>query len=347
MIETIALLVCVFALSASLHAQSAAVTTAEDPCARFANYTPRPDARPTDADRAAVAANALDPLFWVEQGGLPEEYVATRRYCLVTSDCDLDLAMIFANGWGVARDYDAAAFFLCRTTDIAPAERDGMLAHIEEMRSAATPEDLLYCDHLTSGMGGRRCAAIEDNARSDVRHERVTTLKEAIPGDAAAPLDRLVAALSAFADEEAAVRLIDSRHGTAFLAFRIDEASGISDDLLAEVERLSRTRATACAPADVKDADATLNVSYRRAMTTRWRWVDLWDADLARSWLRDAQRAWITYRDAWTAFYQARWTGQAAPEVLAREIVCELTSSRSADLDILRGEGHGLHFDFD
>jgi uncharacterized protein YecT (DUF1311 family) len=48
--------------------------------------------------------------------------------------------------------------------------------------------------------------------------------------------------------------------------------------------------------------------------------------------LRDAQRAWIRYRDAFAAFYVDRWRGAAKAEALRREIVAQLSRERAAEL---------------
>ena len=91
-------------------AQDVAEKTPEEICARVANYTPGPKARPTEENRKLVASGSLRPIYllqWGEEATEDREYDDTRRYCLVKGDCDIGLAMIFANGWGVARDYDA------------------------------------------------------------------------------------------------------------------------------------------------------------------------------------------------------------------------------------------------
>ena len=48
--------------------------------------------------------------------------------------------------------------------------------------------------------------------------------------------------------------------------------------------------------------------------------------------LRDAQRAWIAYRDAFAELYVTRWRGAAKPDVLRSEIVAQLSRDRAAEL---------------
>ena len=106
-----------------LWAEAVDEKTAAEICARAAKWKPVADATPTDSDRKLAASKALAPgAEFVELAKETKEYDETRRYCLATGNCDRDLAVIFANGWGVKRDYDAATFFLCRSGDLAPAE---------------------------------------------------------------------------------------------------------------------------------------------------------------------------------------------------------------------------------
>jgi uncharacterized protein YecT (DUF1311 family) len=81
------------------------------------------------------------------------------------------------------------------------------------------------------------------------------------------------------------------------------------------VEQGSKKRAPAVTDAEAKRADDALNIAYKK--------LDKTEA------LRDAQRAWIAYRDALAAHYVERWQGAATPDALRREIVTQLTRERT------------------
>ena len=196
------------AFHAPVDAQAVDEKTAEEICARFASWKPGPDARPTEAERKLAASDALAPgSYFVELCKGKKEYDETRSYCLVKGHCDRDLAMIFANGWGVKRDYDAATYFLCRTEDVAPFERWSMLGHIETMRKAEKPADLLYCDHVVSGDGQLYCEQVAAARREEERPDRIAKLAQALAAEAAGLLNELVKALGAFAEVEAGLKV--------------------------------------------------------------------------------------------------------------------------------------------
>ncbi len=333
----LALSLCL-SLPPRLVAQDAAEKTAEEICARVANYKPDPKARPTEEDRKLVASGALRPIYllqWGEEATEDREYDETRRYCLVKGDCDIGLAMIFANGWGVARDYDAATWCLCRADrEVAPLIREKMLAHVERMRTAEEPEDLRYCDYATDPLELLSCP--QPTPTEGWPKDRIARVRETLTPEAARALDGLATDLDAFASADADVHAFWALGNVMYTPQKVEEEDRIRNEQVSALERLAAARAPGCAAAALKAADAELNGSYRRVRAVPPESPHRDSGEHKAEWvetLRDAQRAWIRYRDAWTAFYQARWKGTAKPEELKREISCALTLERSAQLD--------------
>ncbi len=99
------------------------------------------------------------------------------------------------------------------------------------------------------------------------------------------------------------------------------------------LERYTRSRAPKTTPESLKTADTALNAAYKaRMVETKQDDKDLEKGTTGQDVLRDAQRAWIPYRDAWTAFYRLRWKGAASPEALDQEIAAALTRDRTKEL---------------
>lgn len=93
----------------------------------------------------------------------------------------------------------------------------------------------------------------------------------------------------------------------------------------------------ACAEQDWMDADADLNAAYAEAMAV----MKGYDADLPKSErgaeanLRNAQRAWITYRDAACAAEGYAMHGGSAEPLLIYGCRARLTAQRAEDLRLL------------
>lgn len=98
---------------------------------------------------------------------------------------------------------------------------------------------------------------------------------------------------------------------------------------------------TTCAGEAFKAADARLNLSYKAAMDS----MKGFDADLdaqdqgAAKALRDAQRAWITFRDAECAAETFPYAGGSIEAMVKAECLARLSTARSEDLDVMAEGG--------
>lgn len=137
---------------------------------------------PDPAARVAADCDAATLYYGL---GRPADPAAARACALHRMATDKDagsdprsgpaiLAMIYANGAGVTRDYDIAIAYACRI-EAAPAETDGRVKRLAALRAtgpAAEPFDL--CQDATSGLMEGYCAEI-GAAAADARREAAIT----------------------------------------------------------------------------------------------------------------------------------------------------------------------------
>ncbi len=326
-------------LSASLYSQDDfGEKEAQALCDKLKDYHPGPKAQPTAADRKLFAAETADCYPYVYGPGKALDYDKGRRCCLV-KDYNRELALIFANGWGVPRDYDAAIYFLCRAEEVAPAEQWGMLGHVQEMRKQAQPKDLDYCEWVTSGHGSTWCQGLEMDRRAPEWDRRVETVSRSLPAEARPALKTLRKAADTFAEADGSLSALGNYGGTIYPSQVLAGQQDQTEAFLATLEKYTRNRAPAATSADFERTDQALNAAYQKQMTQ----VNSDDKEFDRNTagqdsLRDAQRAWIPYRDAWKSLYRLRWQGAAAPEALDREIATALTTTRAEELSKLGTE---------
>ncbi|MBB3936314.1 lysozyme inhibitor LprI family protein [Aureimonas phyllosphaerae] len=88
----------------------------------------------------------------------------------------------------------------------------------------------------------------------------------------------------------------------------------------------TQTDMTLCAQADLDTADETLNALYAKVRER------LKGEDQRLTALRDAQRAWIAYRDSECAFRSSAVDGGSAQPMVEAQCKSEKTARRSADL---------------
>jgi len=244
----------------------------------------------------------------------------------------IDLAEMFANGNEVEQDFSAAIHIICGENFMAPAERWGMLEHVLAMKRGQTDEPLDFCNHSTSRDGGIRCAAQRDGEQGPELEARFESIRERWPGKT---LDTLRQRADAFLDADAFWEAEQSREGTMYAYAETHARLDREEKFLGLLDLYAGERAPAASEAERERADAELNAAYRKRLAA----IEPCDPDyqncsrpLEPENLRNAQRAWIPYRDAWIAFYQHRWRGAAPPAALRREIATALTRLRTAEL---------------
>jgi uncharacterized protein YecT (DUF1311 family) len=249
---------------------------------------------------ALLLATAIDCASYV--GGKPPAAPADAG--------NRELAEQYANGKGVKRDFNAALYFLCRAEEeMAPAEFTGMMEHLQRMRAGKEKEPLDFCDYVTSGYGMSYCASVQYEQVMPQLDRRLDALRA--PGTLR---ERGLAFVRAESERIGAL----SRGGTAYAAIALGAEMEQKEHFVAALERFSKERAPSASARDAKRADAELNRVYR--------------AMERDTFLRDAQRAWIAYRDAFAGYYAERWRGTAPPDDLHRELVTHLTRERAAEL---------------
>lgn len=278
---------------------------------------------------AIVDANAVCARFRNDYA-VPDAAVAAYHLCKDEGlGCDLQLAERFANGKGVKRSYEIAEYFLCEAEpEMVPAEFDGMFEHVEKMRAGTTKKPLRFCDHTTSGYSESFCAHMRWEVEIPELDARIAAVRKS--SSVKPQFDAMRKRAAAYLESESKRRSELFRGGTGYSAAVLLSDIDTKAELVKELERWSKERAPAAKIENASAADAELNAAYRAAQ----KGVDREEEEVAdwKTLLRDAQRAWIAYRDAFAAFYVERWKGSASPEALRRDVVTQLTRARAAEL---------------
>jgi hypothetical protein len=225
------------------------------------------------------------------------------RACAETSGDDAVLMMLYANGYGVARDTDRAMVHACRL-DTAKAEMEARVAHLSSGAADGQPFDL--CDHITSGRMGGVCAAIGEERDDRVRAARLDRFAAALAPQARQPFARLRKAADAFAQKSADEVDMSGTGGPGFM-FR---HSGRRDEEFMEILlKAASGRLPRAGAAQLAELEHQLDAHYRRVLGA------LPDKDkhpervprstVAREDVRSTGRVWLAYRDAWEAFAAA------------------------------------------
>lgn len=198
------------------------------------------------------------------------------------------------------------------TTNQAPsAETEARVKRLQAMKARTKPKPFDVCDDIASGRAAGRCAAVRSAKADDARAARITPVVKNWSAADRALLASLTKAEGTFVEA----------HGGNWYAFGGTSASarsiGMQDeirdfdaDLLIE---LARGRVPAASAATVADSDLALNQAFKAVLASDQ--VHAGDGEtvgqIPIGELRDAQRDWLRYRDAWLALARRKWPASA------------------------------------
>lgn len=244
--------------------------------------------------------------------------------CALAQGDDAVLMMLYANGFGVPKDRDIAIHHACKLEFIAKAEMEARIAHLSEPQHQGAVFD--QCDDITSGHMGTVCAGIREGQAERSRKAGLADLARRLPPPARRAFTQLQAAAGRYARASetdmqgtAAPGLAIAREGKRQAQFA---------DTLARVRDRTLPHAS---PRDLARVDRELNRVYRMLMSAEPSQAGqperIGSSTITRTEVREAERHWIAYRDAFLAF-RAQLSSSASREALA----AELTKQRLAEL---------------
>ena len=208
------------------------------------------------------------------------------------------LMTVYANGHGAKRDLDLATHLACQI-DGAPAERDGRVRHLAELKAKGWKgSGFDYCDDITSGLAMGYCEEHAARLADAARETGFGRVAAGLSPDARRALAGLRKSHDAFAEAHSSGELDLS--GTARAAFSIAAEQRLKGEFLDMLQRLGGGRAPAYSHAQYLADDARLNAVYRKRLAGIA--PDSGPGGVTKEGVRDAQRAWIRYRDAFIAF---------------------------------------------
>lgn len=225
------------------------------------------------------------------------------------------LMMLYANGQGVKPNLPYAIRMAC-TVGGAPFEVEGRISALEaRMKGEGTDVAFDYCEHVTSGYATSRCAMLGSRVADHRRATRIAELGRGWTPAQKAAWERVIAAETAYADALASGEVDLS--GTMRGVFALEAEGDIKTGTLGLLEALDGKAMDKAGPGDLQHSDAALNAAWKKVMAFDFEGF----GTVTKEGVRATQRAWIKYRDAWSAFAGLSWPGmgETAADYLTKE----------------------------
>lgn len=237
------------------------------------------------------------------------------------------LTMIHATGRGGLRDLDLAIHYACQMNG-APAE---MAARIERLTRIKAGEETAggfsVCEDATSGFLAGRCALHVWHIAQADRNAFFATLASQFDDSQKRAFAQLRKVVETYATHSASGET--DQTGTMRVAFTVarqeEVLSGFTTLLFTLEDRRAPQPSVGFAA-----TDARLNAIYQGIMASRFPSAYM-SGGIKAHGIREAERAWIAYRDAWVAFAEARH-----PWLNTDVLKVHLTQERMAFLEQLQ-----------
>ena len=173
------------------------------------------------------------------------------------------LMMIYANGFGVARDKALALRFAC---ELHGAEAE-MKARIEHLL-AFEGDDFDLCQDITSGYMAGFCSQYDKDIADLKRQERQQKATDGITGANKVLLNKLLVASRDFI--ETRIRNEVDLSGTLRAAMMINEETNLEEDFLQMLERYKKGNPNRYTRKDLIDREARMEAALLEHSTSGW-----------------------------------------------------------------------------
>lgn len=238
------------------------------------------------------------------------------------------LMMIYANGRGVPRNIALAKRFACEMWS-ADAELDLRIQHLDAMAKDPGLAPIDVCDDITSGAMMGQCAAEAEVGVALKRDEGIAKLSANWARADRDALAQLRKRSDSFFDAVASNE--EDMSGTARGLIYVQRESALQDEFAQSLARLE-TGHYPGRSLKLREADARLNATYRQVLATLKAETESgegFNGTVTADGVRQTQRLWIAYRDAWVAFARVH-----RPALPAAAMAVQITNERER---MLRG----------
>jgi hypothetical protein len=236
------------------------------------------------------------------------------------------LAMLYANGKGVPRNYDLAIRFACEDSWAAEAEMANRIGHLEHLRDTGSQQATFdLCDDAMSGLSDGSCTSISTRAAGAIRSRKIAHIVDMLSERARSAFPPLQSAESSF--EQARIDHEIDLSGTSRAAFQLREEAKLRDQFLIDLQRFGKGDIPPASEAELSLYDKKLSEIYLRIEHAR---AGNWEFGTVKpEGIRETERRWISLTDAWIAFARIAYPNLSTPRIRVQLIRLRIHQLRS------------------
>jgi hypothetical protein len=261
--------------------------------------------RPTPAEEKALAkCVSVDIYFGFSQPADPAKarkcaYAEMDRNDKAPIGGKAILMMIYANGNGAARNFDAAIKLACSIGG-APGDDTGRVYQLDRLKKQNwAGNNFSVCDHSSGREMYEQCAVLSERFDKIERDQKFNELTTAWKPAEKKAFHTFMAEANKFYEVQAKNGV--NLEGT----FEIQEEIFFKNNLLSSLQAFERGELPSYTAEEFQRAEAAENAAYQRTQTgsvTQWGTV-------TRQSVQKSEDSWSRYRSAWIAFGRQKYPG--------------------------------------
>lgn len=207
------------------------------------------------------------------------------------------LTMIYANGKGIARNYDLALKFACEAPG-GPGDVAGRVRQLESYKQSNWQGDgFSVCEHSSGRVLYRDCAILDERFDHLDREKKLNAMAAEWKPPAREPFQDLRHAAAAFFQVEAAKGLDLSA------SFEVQERAFLERQFLQDLEQLVKGELPSANAADAKQAEKGLQTAYEAAVAHK----PSQSSTVTSEGIKESQQEWLRYRQEWLKFAKQQY----------------------------------------
>jgi len=260
--------------------------------------------KPAPAEEKALASCvSLDAYFGL---GQPADPVKARKCAYAEIDRGAKapllggkaiLMMVYANGNGAERNYDAAIKLACELGG-APGDDAGRVYQLDRLKKQNwTGNNFSVCDHSSGREMYEQCAILTERFDKIERDQKFNALIAAWK-----PAEKR--AFHTSMEEANKFYEVQAKNGVNLEGtFEVQEEIFFKNNLLSALEAFERGELPKYSAEEFQKSEAEEQAAYLRTQNgpdTKW-------GTITRESVRKSQDAWLRYRNAWTAFGRQKY----------------------------------------
>lgn len=301
-------------------------------CMRVKDIQPPAGEKPTAQLIATLVDCSAEDLYYdakVDSMASDETWRKVRA-CAFSEDDNTVLMMLYANGFGVKVNPDLAIKYSCS----GPRDEEEIALQVADLIALKTSARgrgrvIDQCDYAGNTPAIERCQDLAERQRTRMRNRSLDEISRKMSAQQKQVFDKLRKAAAQFADAHGSEEYEANISGTMRGQIAIGTTSKENQQFLGDVEQCENGVFPTYTQAQFAELDKHLNQTYRRIMRSnnvQARQAGVYDV-VSTTTVKETQRLWLKYRDAWVEFGRARY-----PSVPAHAWEALLTERRIKQL---------------